>query len=91
MGCRTLNRFLHPIAYSKGGIMSEIQKPDHSFTLGFHAHKDTPVRIRKIGDPNPFFVMEIGEYPARITIHLTREVAENIRFAAEEYLIVSEK
>lgn len=65
-------------------------KPDHSFTLGFHTHSDTPVRIRKIGeDKYSFYVLEIGDYPARITIHLNRAVAENIRFAAEEYLIVS--
>ena len=68
---------------------ANVEKADHSFTLGFHTHKDTPVRIHKIGDVNPFFVMEIGEYPGRITIHLTPEVAERIRFAAEEYLIVN--
>jgi hypothetical protein len=71
--------------------MSEIQKPDHSFTLGFHVNKDTPIRIRRIdaGYGHSFDVMDIGEYPAKITIHLTREVAENIRFAAEEYLVVN--
>jgi hypothetical protein len=74
-----------------GMSVTNTQKADHSFALGFHVHADTPIRIRKIGDDGgfTFYVMEIGEYPSRITIHLNREVAENIRFAAEEYLIVS--
>lgn len=66
-------------------MIADNVKADHSFSMDFHFRRNTPMKIKTSGGST---WLQIGTFPAQLTMFITPKFAEDLMFVLGEYLIV---